>query len=86
MIVNYSAKSKDFHITTVTDFESYEYNRELIQMPAYNIQNCVCLENYNCCGYIETEPKILSAKKYKTIPRKTIIDESIWDEKYIFKE
>ena len=68
MTIYFSAKSKDLYVTTVTDFESYKYSTELIQMQQNYIEKCFYIGDfYECCyyEYIEDSPKILSAKKEK---------------------
>ena len=88
--VFYSTKSKDIYITTVTDFESYKYCTELLQLQENVIESCEWIDGIYICiqfyDYTEDSPKILSSKKCKIVPRKKIIEESIVHENNIFKE
>jgi len=81
MSVNYSVKSKDLHVTTFSDFESY--NIDIIQ----KVEKEICKNNY-LAGICYVIPKFseISPKKIKTIPRKTFFEEFILYESYIFKE
>ena len=89
MSVYYTTKSKNLYVTTITDFESYKYSTELVQLQENDIEKCdwedgiyMCYQFYE---YTEDNPKILSSKKDKNIPRKTIIEESIVHESNLFE-
>ena len=89
MSVYYTTKSKDLYVTTITDFESYKYSTELVQLQENDIEKCdwedgiyMCYQFYE---YTEDNPKILSSKKDKNIPRKIIIEESIVHESNLFE-
>ena len=90
MTVYFNAKSKDIYVTTITDFESYKYSTELIQVQQNCIEKYFILEGILFCDsyyeYTEDNPKILSARKEKIIPKKTFIEESIIHESNIFME
>ena len=90
MTVYFSTKSKDLYVTTFTDFESYKYSTEIIQMQENFIEKCLDIQGISFCysgyEYFEDNPKILSAKRDKIIPKKTIIEEFIIHESNIFKE
>ena len=90
MNVNFTTKSKDLYVTTITDFESYKYSTEIVQQQGNYIEKCEWLDDYYFCYYIleytEEYPKILSSKKYKTIPKKLIIEESHVHESNLFKQ
>ena len=90
MTVYFSTKSKDLYVTTVTDFESYKYSTELIQIQKKEIMEYRSIEGLSFCffeyKYDEDNPKILSAKKEKIIPKKKFVEESIIHESNIFKK
>ena len=88
MNIYFSTSSKDLYVTTITDFESYKYSKELIQLEENNIEKCdwedgikLCYEYYD---YTEDNPKVLSSKRDTTIGRKTIVEESIVHESKLF--
>jgi len=88
MTVYYTTKSKDLFVTTMTDFESYKYSTELVQLQENNIEECYWEDDIYICyqffEYNEENPKILSSKRYKNIPRKTITEESKVHENNLF--
>ncbi len=89
MSVYYTTKSKDLYVTTITDFESYKYSTELVQLQENDIEKCYWEDGIYMCyqyyEYTEDNPKILSSKRDKNIPRKTIIEESIVHESNLFE-
>jgi len=89
MSFNFSVKSKDLHIITVTDFGSYNYTKELIQIQIISKVKCLDIQGINFCfssiEYNEDEPIILSPLKVITIPQKVFIEESIIHESNIFE-
>ena len=88
MNIYFSTKSKDLHVTTITDFESYKYSTEIIKIEEKVVEYCEIQEDIELCYDVEDNreenPNILSSKRYKTIPRKTIIEESIVQESNLF--
>ena len=77
----YSVKSKDLHVTSVTDFESYKYCTEIIQMQEILEEKCFYEDGIGFCVeffvYREDEPRILLPKREKIVPGKAFIEESI---------
>ena len=80
--INYNTSTGNLlYITTIVDFESYKYSREVIQMVEEEKENCYFIEGIYLCDiqfeYTEDNPKILYDKKDKTVERQTVIEESI---------
>jgi len=93
MNIYYTTKSKDLYVTTITDFESYKYSSEIVEQTQELIEKCIIDEDEGgiefCFEYIiynEEHPKTLQSKIYKSIPRKTIIEESIVHESNLFDQ
>ena len=90
MNVYYTTKSKDLYVTSITDFESYKYSTELFQQENKENEECTIEDGVPFCfdyyEYTEEQPKVLSSKKYKTIPRKTITEETTVHESNLFEE
>ena len=82
MSLYFTTKSKNLYVTRFIDFESYEYNIELIQMQG-DEEKCIFLEGFYFC-YIEhtkKNPKLLSKQKGK-IQRLAFIEEFVVHENY----
>ena len=80
--INYNTSTGNLlYITTIVDFESYKYSREIIQMVEEEKENCYMIDGILLCEfnyeYTENNPKILYPKKDKTIEKQTVIEKSI---------
>ena len=80
--INYNTSTGNLlYITTIVDFESYKYSREIIQMVEEEKENCYMIDGILLCEfnyeYTEDNPKILYPKKDKTIEKQTVIEKSI---------
>ena len=54
MDVNFTTASKDLYVTTFTDFDSYTYSRDLIQLQPFPIEKCEWEDGvYYCYIYYE---------------------------------
>ena len=92
MDISFTTASKDLNVTTITDFESFKYSRDIIEIKPEIIEKCETIEVgnyvYNFCynyndfsgdNYQEIMPK-----KETTIEQKRIIEEAIVHENVIF--
>ena len=81
MNIDYNTNSTDINLTTITNFEAYQYNKEVYQIEEENFSECylilginICIE-YTTCDY--NDRKIISTKQSKIVPKKEIVDNYI---------
>ena len=92
MDISFTTASKDLNVTTITDFESFKYSRDIIEIKPELKEKCETIEVgnyvYNFCfnyndfsgdNYHEIMPK-----KETTIEQKRIIEEATVHENVIF--
>ena len=84
-----TTKTKDLYVTTITDFESYTYSKELVQKIIDEKEDTFEIDGIPLNSYFngDNEGEItLSSQKNKIVPRKTIIEESKVHESNLFFE
>ena len=89
MNIYYTTKTKDLYVTTITDFESYTYSKELVQKIIDEKEDTFEIDGIPLNSYFngDNEGEItLSSQKNKIVPRKTIIEESKVHESNLFFE
>ena len=81
MNLDFNTQSKDINFTTITNFEAYQYNKEIYQIEEESFSECffilginICIE-YTTCDY--NDRKIISTKKSKIVSKKEIVDNFI---------
>ena len=81
MNLDFNTQSKDINFTTITNFEAYQFNKEIYQIEEESFSECffilginICIE-YTTCDY--NERKIISTKQSKIVPKKEIVDNFI---------
>jgi hypothetical protein len=87
MNIYYTTKTKDLYVTSITDFESYSYSKELVQKIVNEIDDSFDIDGLSLNSYFfgDSDDEIpLSSQKNKIVPRKTIVEESIVHESNLF--
>ena len=81
MNVDFNTKSTDIHLTTITDFQSYQYYKEVYQIEEENYEECITVQSIQSCIQFtqcdDNDKKIISPKQSKVVPYKKSIDNSI---------
>ena len=89
MSIYYTTKEKDLYVTSITDFESYSYSKELVQKIVKEKDDNLMLDGISLESYYfedNDDEMIISSKKNINIPRKTIVEESVVHESNLFYE
>ena len=49
MNVDFNTKSNDINLTTITNFEAYQYNKEIYQIEEESFSECFFIQGINIC-------------------------------------
>ena len=73
MNVDFNTKSTDINLTSITNFQAYNYNKEIYQIEETTFSQCytvqgikTCIEYTNCD---DNDKKIISSKHSKTVEK-----------------
>ena len=90
MDISFTTASKDLNVTTITDFESFAYSRDIVQMEPEEKEICDFIEMdgfifpYCYSEILEFNYKELISNKETTIEQKRIVEEAVVHENVIF--
>ena len=78
MDIDFSTQSTDINVTLTSNFESYQYGREIYEIEEESFTRCYTVDyiplciNFSKCN--DANKKIISNKQYKTVPMKNSSD------------
>ena len=78
MDIDFSTQSTDINVTLTSNFESYQYGREIYEIEEKSFIQCYIIDFIHVCVKYtkcnDANKKIISNKQYKTCPMKNSTD------------
>ena len=78
MDIDFSTQSTDINVTLTSNFESYQYGREIYEIEEKSFIQCYIIDFIHVCVKYtkcnDANKKIISNKQYKTVPMKNSTD------------